>query len=75
MLVLTRKQNEAIVVGNSIKIVVLGIKGNTVRIGISAPDSVRILRGELPVWDAEGCDFELSLEDGFNAMSYEIPSF
>ena len=47
MLVLSRKQQETILVGEAIKITVVRIHGNTVRIGIDAPDDVRILRGEV----------------------------
>jgi carbon storage regulator len=46
MLVLTRKQGEAIRIGDvSIKVVKVG--GNTVKIGVEAPITTRILRGEL----------------------------
>lgn len=47
MLVLTRKLNERIVIGDNIKITVVGIRGNHVRIGIEAPPEVTILRDEL----------------------------
>lgn len=47
MLVLSRKRNQTIVIGEGIKIEVLKIKGNTVRLGIQAPASVKVLRGEL----------------------------
>jgi len=47
MLVLTRKLDEAIQIGDNIKITVLRVKGNTVRIGIEAPKSVRVIRDEL----------------------------
>jgi carbon storage regulator CsrA len=47
MLILARKQNESIVVSGHIRIKVLEVKGNTVRIGIEAPQEVKILRGEL----------------------------
>ena len=50
MLVLTRKSQDSIRIGDNITVTVLRIKGNTVRIGIEAPDSVRIVRGELPVF-------------------------
>ena len=53
MLVLTRKSQDSIRIGDNITVTVLRIKGNTVRIGIEAPDSVRIVRGELPVFDTE----------------------
>lgn len=48
MLVLTRKLNEEIVIGDNIKVTVLQVKGNSVRLGIEAPRDVRIVRGELP---------------------------
>ncbi len=47
MLVLARKKNESIVIGDGIEITVLKVKGNTVRLGINAPSDVKILRGEL----------------------------
>ena len=49
MLVLSRKHNQDVVIGDNITIKVLSIKGNTVRLGIEAPSDVRIVRGELPV--------------------------
>ena len=49
MLVLTRKQQEQIRIGNQVTITILRISGNQVRVGIEAPPDVRILRGELPV--------------------------
>lgn len=49
MLVLTRKQNEEIVIGDNVKVTVLQIKGNSIRLGIEAPKEVRIVRAELPV--------------------------
>ena len=48
MLVLTRKLKEQIRIGDNITITILRIKGKSVRIGIDAPDYVRILRSELP---------------------------
>ena len=47
MLVLSRKRNEQILVDGQITIEVLQIKGNTVRLGISAPRDVKVMRGEL----------------------------
>jgi carbon storage regulator len=51
MLVLTRKLREQICIGGDIKITVLKIQGQTVRIGIEAPEDVRIRRGELLSFD------------------------
>jgi carbon storage regulator len=47
MLILTRKQNESIIIGDDIKITILGTKGQDVKIGIEAPDDVEIWREEI----------------------------
>lgn len=48
MLVLTRKNQEVIRIGENVTITVLKIKGNAVQIGIDAPNNIRVVRGELP---------------------------
>lgn len=47
MLVLTRKMNESIVIGDNIKVMIVGIRGGHVRLGIEAPPEVTVLRDEL----------------------------
>ena len=47
MLVLTRKLGEKIVIAGNITLTVVAIEGNKIRIGIDAPNNVRILRSEL----------------------------
>jgi carbon storage regulator CsrA len=47
MLVLTRKYQEKIRIGNDITITVLRTKGKAVRLGIEAPANVPVIRGEL----------------------------
>jgi len=47
MLVLSRKKNESIVIDGQITIEILQVKGKGVRLGINAPQHVRVLRGEL----------------------------
>ena len=50
MLVLSRKKNEQIVIGNDITIVVVEIRGDKVRLGVEAPKEVPVHRRE--VFDA-----------------------
>lgn len=69
MLVLTRKSQDSIRIGGNITVTVLRIKGNTVRIGIEAPESVRIVRGELP--DFNSPDFN---SPDFNSIVEESPA-
>ena len=47
MLVLSRKPAETIIINDSIRVTVLGIKGNQVRLGIEAPPEVTIDREEI----------------------------
>ncbi len=47
MLVLSRKRAERIVIGSSIRITVVRVDGNQVRLGIEAPDTLPIVRAEL----------------------------
>jgi carbon storage regulator len=47
MLVLSRYEKEAIVIGNNIRITIVEIRGSKIRIGIEAPNDVVILRQEL----------------------------
>ncbi len=47
MLVLTRKLNEQVQIGNEVTIKILRIKGKAVRIGIEAPENIRVIRSEL----------------------------
>ena len=47
MLALSRKKNEAVVINNNIEITILEVKGDQVKIGISAPKDVPIYRKEV----------------------------
>jgi len=49
MLVLSRKAMQSVMIGSDVRITVIRVEGNQVRIGIEAPSDVRILRGELIV--------------------------
>jgi carbon storage regulator len=50
MLVLSRKQDQAVFIGDNIKVTVVKVQGKSIRPSIEAPEDVRILRGELAVW-------------------------
>ncbi len=47
MLVLSRRLGETLIIGDEIKITVLGISGNQVRLGIAAPKEVSVHREEV----------------------------
>jgi carbon storage regulator CsrA len=54
MLVLSRRLQEQIRIGDQVTITILRVKGNTVRIGIEAPRNTRIVRAELPSLESDG---------------------
>ena len=47
MLILTRVKGETIVIGDDIKVTVMDIKGNQIKIGINAPEDVSVHREEI----------------------------
>ena len=63
MLVLSRKVGETIQIGNNITITVTQVKGNRVKIGVDAPDNVRIVRGELKEAVEEFQSLEIELPE------------
>ena len=47
MLILTRRVGESLIISDDMKVTVLGIKGNQIRIGVSAPRQVTVHREEI----------------------------
>lgn len=47
MLILSRKSGDSLLIDGGVRIVVLGVEGNSVRLGIDAPTDVRVMRGEI----------------------------
>ncbi len=47
MLILTRRISESVIIGDNVKVTVLGVKGNQVRLGIDAPKDVSVHREEI----------------------------
>lgn len=71
MLVLSRKIQEQVRIGDNITLTILQIKGKTVRVGIEAPRNIRVVRGELPRKESSpaGAEEEISAKE-----SEEVPS-
>jgi carbon storage regulator len=47
MLILTRRVTESLKIGNDVTVTIIGIKGNQVRVGVSAPKDVEVHREEI----------------------------
>jgi carbon storage regulator len=47
MLILTRRPNQTLIIGDSISITVLDVRGSQVRIGVTAPREIAVHRGEI----------------------------
>ena len=69
MLVLTRKSNQSIMIGDDIEISVLAVMGEKVRIGIEAPRSVPVFRREVYVEIQEDSEDETEEQDGVDTAA------
>ena len=65
MLVLARKLNESICVGDEVRITIVQIRPGRVRLGIDAPPHIRVRREEVRPFDQNGgVEFEVEVEAG-----------
>ena len=67
MLALSRKRNEAIVINNNIEITILEVKGEQVKVGISAPKDIPVYRKEVYLQIQEANQEAVNL-DGMEAL-------
>ena len=64
MLILTRRVDESLVIGDNVTVTILGVKGNQVRIGVDAPRDVTVHREELAQkQDSRECKLSLNRDD------------
>ncbi len=66
MLVITRQPGDSILIGEDIKVIILEVSGDKIKVGIDAPRSVRIMRSE--VLDTEKSNLEADLSGGAQAL-------
>ncbi len=67
MLALSRKKNEAIVINNNVEITILEVKGDQVKVGITAPKEVPVYRKEVYLQIQEA-NREAAGADGVEAL-------
>ena len=71
MLVLSRRLDETLIIGDDIKITVLGIAGNQVRIGIAAPKEISVHREEVYIRIKQETEKRLTLNTQLNQVGEE----
>lgn len=72
MLIVTRRVGEAVNIGEHVKVVILGINGRQVRVGITAPDDVLILRDELEPRTRDGTRLRDTQDDNTSPAGMKV---
>ncbi len=67
MLALSRKKNEAIIINNNVEVTILEVKGDQVKIGITAPKEVPVYRKEVYLQIQEA-NRDAVIADGMEAL-------
>jgi len=67
MLALSRKKNEAIIINNNVEVTILEVKGDQVKIGITAPKEVPVYRKEVYIQIQEANRESINVE-GMEAL-------
>ena len=67
MLALSRKKNEAIVINNNIEVTILEVKGDQVKVGITAPKEIPVYRKEVYV-QIQNANKEAVTAEGMEAL-------
>lgn len=67
MLALSRKKNEAIIINNNIEVTVLEVKGDQVKIGITAPKEIPVYRKEVYI-QIQQANKEANSSEGMEAL-------
>ena len=70
MLILSRKTNEKIMIGDDISVSIIEIRGDQVRIGVDAPKSVKVFRQE--VFDAIKAENKAAAQSAVTLPSLDI---
>ena len=75
MLALSRKKDEALVINNNIEITVLEVKGDHVKLGITAPKSVPVYRKEVYLQIQESNKESASASAMRKPMLWRVPTY
>ena len=74
MLVLGRKENETILIGDNIRVTIVGRSGSSIRVGVQAPRDIRVVRQEIAETDFVGTEYETAEIAGEIRESSKSPS-
>jgi carbon storage regulator len=70
MLILSLKENEKVIIGKEIRVMVVNIKGKQIRIGIQAPAGIEVLREDLTL--RENIEIVEQKENAFPKSMFQI---